>query len=59
TSFVGHGAGLRAHHGRTGAGADLVPRMLERLAALVRELPELTGEERAAALQAISAAASR
>ncbi|MFL5378695.1 MAG: hypothetical protein ACJ787_12340 [Myxococcales bacterium] len=58
TSFVGHVAWLRAHHARTGAGADFVPRLLERLAGSVRELPELTGEERAAALQAISAAAA-
>jgi len=56
TSFVGHVAWLRGHHGRTGAGPDLLLRMLERLAASVRELPELTGEERAAALQALSAA---
>jgi hypothetical protein len=57
TSLLLHVAWLRAYHARIGVFDEVLPRMLDRLAAGVRELAGLSGEERAFALAAIASAA--
>ena len=53
-SLAGHVAWLRAYHSRTGVGREILPRMVDRLAAGVHALGGLPEEERAFAVTALS-----